>query len=54
MLKTILYFAVFMTIWWSGCYLADYVFLFESRAWTMAYGFAVGSLAFIAGMLASK
>ena len=32
-----------MIVWISGCAMADYVLLFEARAWTMAWGFVVGT-----------
>lgn len=38
-------FCMFMIIWIAGCALADYILLFETRAWTMFWGFVVGTIA---------
>ncbi len=40
-MNTFIGFIIFLTIWIAGCAMADYVFLFEDRAWSMFWGYVV-------------
>lgn len=43
--RLVMRFVVFMAIWVAGCFLTDYVFFIEARAWNMWWGWAVGTFA---------
>lgn len=40
--RFVMRFSIFMVVWIAGCAIADYVFLFEDRAWSMWWGYFVG------------